>query len=244
VTWSLSPVTGTISSSGLYKAPATIGSRQTVIVKATSRADTSKAASATVTLNPPATPPTAQYTLSFSWLNSTALQVSWTAPPGRPTTDYIVLTSPGAPDWWNIWSQSTRGARTGSFVLNKPASLGLYEFRYYLENTYTLAARSSWLALGVSGFSVRAAPATVARGATVTVVWTAPAGRPVGWTDYIGLFKMGTPSDQPISYVYTKGATSGTYTATAPGTSGTYEFRYLLAGDNYINAAQTQLTVQ
>jgi hypothetical protein len=52
VTWSLSPNTGTISSAGSYTAPATIASQQTVTVTATSVADTTKIASATVTLDP------------------------------------------------------------------------------------------------------------------------------------------------------------------------------------------------
>ena len=54
VTWSLSPATGTISASGLYTAPANITTQQTVTIKATSAADTTKSATATVTLSPPA----------------------------------------------------------------------------------------------------------------------------------------------------------------------------------------------
>jgi hypothetical protein len=57
VTWSITPsATGSISSSGLYTAPGTVSSQQTVTVTATSVADTTKLASATVTLNPPAPP--------------------------------------------------------------------------------------------------------------------------------------------------------------------------------------------
>ena len=52
VTWSLSPSTGTISSAGLYTAPATIATPQTVTVRATSVADRRKSATATVTLYP------------------------------------------------------------------------------------------------------------------------------------------------------------------------------------------------
>lgn len=52
VTWSLSSAVGTISSTGLYTAPASVSSQQTVTVKATSQADTSKSASATITVNP------------------------------------------------------------------------------------------------------------------------------------------------------------------------------------------------
>ncbi len=55
VTWSISPSVGSISGSGLYTAPASITSQQTVTVKATSNADTTKSASATVTLVPPIT---------------------------------------------------------------------------------------------------------------------------------------------------------------------------------------------
>src|SRR5437588_4155020 len=52
VTWSMNSQVGTLSSSGLYTAPATIASSQTVIITATSVADNTKSASATVTLVP------------------------------------------------------------------------------------------------------------------------------------------------------------------------------------------------
>jgi predicted P-loop ATPase/GTPase len=53
VNWSLSPVgTGTISASGLYTAPASIATQQTVTITATSQADSTKSATATVILTP------------------------------------------------------------------------------------------------------------------------------------------------------------------------------------------------
>jgi hypothetical protein len=52
VTWSLNPNIGTIGGTGLYTAPASVTSQQMVTVTATSVADTSKSASAMVTLNP------------------------------------------------------------------------------------------------------------------------------------------------------------------------------------------------
>ena len=53
VTWSISPVgSGTITSAGLYTAPATVVSAQTVTITATSQADSTKSASASVTLVP------------------------------------------------------------------------------------------------------------------------------------------------------------------------------------------------
>ncbi len=53
VTWSLSSATGTISSTGLYTAPSSVSTQQTVTVRATSVADTTKYATATVVVNPP-----------------------------------------------------------------------------------------------------------------------------------------------------------------------------------------------
>ena len=54
VTWSISPTgTGSINSSGNYTAPASITTQQVVTVTATSQADTTKSASATVYLLPP-----------------------------------------------------------------------------------------------------------------------------------------------------------------------------------------------
>lgn len=53
VQWSLSPAVGSISGTGLYTAPSSIASQQTVTVTATSVADPSKTATATVTLTPP-----------------------------------------------------------------------------------------------------------------------------------------------------------------------------------------------
>jgi hypothetical protein len=50
VTWSVSPSTGTVSSTGLYIAPDAVTTPQTVTVRATSVADISKSATATVSL--------------------------------------------------------------------------------------------------------------------------------------------------------------------------------------------------
>ena len=52
VSWKLSPAVGTISATGLYTAPALLSSPETITVSATSSADPTKVASATITLNP------------------------------------------------------------------------------------------------------------------------------------------------------------------------------------------------
>jgi len=67
VTWTINPSgAGSISASGLYTAPASIGSLQTVTVTATSVADNTKFGTATVTLNPPAAPAITQQPLNTS----------------------------------------------------------------------------------------------------------------------------------------------------------------------------------
>jgi hypothetical protein len=55
VTWSLNPAVGTISNTGLYTAPATIASSQTVTVTAASFANPNKSATASIILYPPVT---------------------------------------------------------------------------------------------------------------------------------------------------------------------------------------------
>ena len=54
VLWTLSPSVGTVSSSGLYTAPASIATAQTITLTATSAADSTKSASASISLRPPA----------------------------------------------------------------------------------------------------------------------------------------------------------------------------------------------
>jgi len=67
VAWSISPAgVGSINSSGLYTAPTTFATEETVTVTATSQADSTKSASATVTLLPPATP-------TISWATPAAI---------------------------------------------------------------------------------------------------------------------------------------------------------------------------
>ena len=69
VTWSLSPVVGTISSIGVYTAPASIAVAQNVTVKATSTADPTKSDSSTISLKP-----TVTVTLTPSTTSLTASQ--------------------------------------------------------------------------------------------------------------------------------------------------------------------------
>ena len=228
VRWSMTPAVGALSASGVYTAPATIASAQVVTVTATSVADPTQSATAAITLLP-----AGQYSVSFT-LVGTSLKVNWTAPKGANPNDWIGLSSVGAPSYWYTWQQNTGGAAAGSVVLNLPSSPGLWQFRYYLGNTYRIAAFSPSIPVDVSGFSISATPATVAPGATLTVSWTAPAGRPAG--DSVELFWEDATNLYPTWVQYVTGS-SGTFTMQAPNTAGQYRFRYLLGGGSWVSAA-------
>lgn len=126
VTWSLSPAMGTISSSGVYTAPAPITSSQTVTVKATSVADPTKSASATVNLIPPVTVSLTPSSVSLqpsqnqiftstvsgasntgvAWsirptlggLASSATTAVYVAPSTAPTTQNVIITATSMAD--------------------------------------------------------------------------------------------------------------------------------------------------
>jgi hypothetical protein len=76
VTWTVSPALGTISSSGLYTSPPTVSSAQTVTIRATSRADASKSATATVVVNPDRTAPVISAVTATP--GTTSATITWT----------------------------------------------------------------------------------------------------------------------------------------------------------------------
>ena len=84
VTWALSPNTnsGSITTGGLYVAPSSIPSTTSVTVTATSTVDTTKSASAVVTLNPPALPIITQQAQNATAIASQTATFSVTATGG------------------------------------------------------------------------------------------------------------------------------------------------------------------
>jgi hypothetical protein len=238
VTWSLSPAMGSLSSTGLYTAPASITATETVTITATSVANSAASATAKVGLVPPG-----GYSVSFTSSGS-QVTVNWTAPSGNHANDWIGLSSPGAPNYWYTWRQNTDGALTGSAVMTMPTSTGLWLFRYYEgDQAYVIGAVSSTLAVGTTGLSISATPASLEPGATITVSWTAPAGRPAG--DAVNLYRMTANNDlYPVTEEYLYGTTSGQFTITAPNVAGQYQFRYLLSGSWVTAAVGPTITVE
>jgi hypothetical protein len=88
----------------------------------------------------------------------------------------------------------------------------------------------------MSEIILTASPSTVAPGGTLTVSWAAPSGGHA--TDWIGLYGVDDPNTSYGWWSYTNGATSGSFTLSAPSQAGQYEFRYLLQ-NGFTDAAQS-----
>ncbi len=110
VAWSLSPNVGTMDPSGLYTAPAAITAQQTVTVTATCQADTSKTATAQITLLPDVTVsvnpavatlnPWGTQQFNATVTNSANTAVTWSLSPNVGTIYanpfYATYTAPGS----------------------------------------------------------------------------------------------------------------------------------------------------
>jgi hypothetical protein len=64
-----------------------------------------------------------------------------------------------------------------------------------------------------------------------------------GAVDWIGLFSVGDPPCDHGWWEYTRGATSGTLTLSAPTQPGQYEFRYLLNDGCEVTVRSSPVTV-
>ena len=94
VTWSLSPAVGTVVN-GVYTAPATISSGQTVTLTAASTVDSTKTAAASITLTPSSTstPPPTTITLPLEAIgpNGTTVSATFNIPSGTNLTGQLSL---------------------------------------------------------------------------------------------------------------------------------------------------------
>lgn len=161
-----------------------------------------------------------------------SISTTWVAPPAHATTDWIGLFEVGAPNN-QIASFAYVGAAgqgTGSLSLTVPASAPdgqAYELRYFLNNTYVLAGRSTSFEVG-QAYSLVGPTATQAPGTSISASWTAPTNHAT--TDWIGLFQVGSAPNAIVTYTYVgaAGQASGTTNLTIPASAalGSYELRY------------------
>ena len=189
VTWSATG--GTVSSSGLYTAPATAG---TYSVTATSQANSTKSASATVTVTTPAVG------VSISPVSAALL---------TGATQQFTATVTGSTNTAVTWS-ATGGTVSSSGLYTAPATAGTYSVTATSQanNTKSASATVTVTALAV-GVSISPVSAALLTGATqqFTATVTGSTNTAVTW-----LATGGTVSTNGL---YTAPATAGTYSITA-----------------------------
>ena len=158
--------------------------------------------------------------------------VSWTAPAGSSSLDWIGLFPTGSSNLEYVWRQYTSGSSAGNFTVPAPSTPGTYEFRYLVNDSYTDVIRSNSVVVVTASqpqpqtYTLVATPTSAALGAPLTVFWTAPAGS--SSLDWIALYAVGSSNFEYICWQYTGGASSGSLTVPGPNGPGTYEFRYLV----------------
>ena len=165
------------------------------------------------------------------------IQINWTVPAGRPSTDWVGIFKIGDPNTAARWSQSTGGTATGSANATVPNESGTFEVRY-LDNSNVVLGRSTHILVTavVLPFALTPSSTNLEVEKPLSVSWTAPSGRPAN--DWIGLYRIGDPNQNFIWWQYTGGATSGTFFLTSPATPGQYDFRYLL-NNGYTDAVRS-----
>ena len=187
VTWSLNPAVGTVNSTGLYTAPGSISSSQNVNVIATSAADTTKTATATVNLQGPAPPanlvatPASTSTVNLTW--------SAAASGGLPVQNYRVY----------------RGTTSSNL-----SQLAIISQTSYTDSTVT-AAVTYYYAVAATDTAEDLSPISAVVKATVPTAPSAPTGllaTPVSNTTISVTWSAAASGGLPIQNYYVFRATT------------------------------------
>lgn len=165
------------------------------------------------------------------------VSITWSAPVGHSSSDWVALAKVGSPMTSYVSWTYTGTATSGVFTTTVPTwdlqADTQFEFRYFLNNGYTLAATSSSFGLNQYpyGFSCQVGP--VSSQGQVTVDWTAPLVSRAS-NDWIGLYRVNEPLNHSyLAWAWAGSAQRGTTTLTLPGglqPGEVLELRYLVAG--------------
>jgi hypothetical protein len=219
VNWSMNPVNGTLSPSGLYTPPASVLNPTSVSVMATSVASPTASATATVALTPNPV--------------SIAVTPSGASLSGGETKQFTALVT---------GSTNTAATWTISPTIGSVSASGLYTAPPNLTSTQTVVITATAAAdtTKTATASVVLVPAgynlsfTVS-GSNVTVNWTVPSGKHTN--DWIGLSSPGAPNYWYTWSQITSGALTGSAVLPMPTATGLWQFRYYLGNNNYVIAA-------
>jgi PKD repeat protein len=153
------------------------------------------------------------------------------APTGAPNTSYPQFTYVGA------------GLTTRTWLVTMPATAGAYEFRLFIDDSYTRVATSAAVTVKarVSPPALNVSATRVAPGGQVTVTLTDGYGDPADW---LALSATTASNGSYVQYIYVgPGVTTRTWTVSMPATAGTYEFRLFLKGTYTRAATSPSVTV-
>lgn len=154
------------------------------------------------------------------------------------STDWLAFALTSAPN--NSYVQYTyvgAGVTTRTWAVT-PTTAGIYEFRLFLNNTYTRAATSPPVTVTAPSTTptLTVSATQVAPGASVTMTLHDGYG---GSTDWLGLSATGSPDRSFLQYTYVgNGVRNRTWTVVMPTTPGSYEFR-LYPNNTYTVAARS-----
>jgi Phosphoesterase family len=174
VNWTISPTNaGIISSSGLYTAPSSISTAQTVDVTATSQANDTQFDTVSITLQPAQSTPVASTMTSpapGSTLAGTSTTFTWTTGASGTTGYYLWIgSSLGAHDVANLGEFSTTSA-----TVNLPiAGAKLYFRLWTVYNSTTLLYNDYVYTEPAPAAMTSPAPGAALSGASTTFQWTA-----------------------------------------------------------------------
>lgn len=173
--------------------------------------------------------------------------VSVSGGPGN-LTDWVGLYRPGdldvnPIDWQYLSGTRTppaAGLRSATLTFTLPATAGVYEFRFFQNDSYSRLATSGSVTVGVVP-TVTVTPATIGPQGTITVTVTGGPGNP---TDWLGLAAQGSDERILLDWEYLNGTrtapatgvTTATLTFIAPSAPGTYVVK-LYANDNFNRVA-------
>ncbi len=226
VTWSMNPVVGTLSPTGMYTSPTSAPNPETVAITATLVANPAASGSATAVVNP------SPVSLAVNPAGATL-----SAGQSQQFTAKVSGSSNTAVTWTLAPAVGTLSAG-GLYVA--PASIAATQVVTVTATSVADSTQSAVAAITLLPAGQYAVTYTVV-GSNVNVNWTAPSGR--GAKDWIGLSSPNAPAYWYTFSQGTGGATSGTMTVPLPASPGLWEFRYYLAGTYRIAAKSSSLAV-
>ena len=161
------------------------------------------------------------------------IAVSWVTPEGAGfATDYVALIPVGGLLTQKIWSTSTMGIQEHAARWHAPNVFGAYQAVYVKDNGDVVVAESNVLTVEgpVQPDYLVTAMSEVAVGGSIIFDWAVKEGILTSMFDWIGLYRAGTPNEEPnfLAWMYTEGAQTGTNYFTADFGEGIFEIRYLL----------------